>query len=1165
MSVDPLCLSLEKFFKEIVPGTSVEISGTASTLLVAPGADHWPSVTASPHLIVVESQKKAEKLVQEISFFNPDCHPLVLPAFDVSPFSALYPRNTVSSQRIRWLFQAIQSPPVTFVASIEALLQKTLPREVLESYQMTWSAGDGLADFHASLSNLGYTSAPLVEDVGQYSQRGSILDVFSPAFHLPIRIELYGDSIETMRSFDPQTQRSIESLQSIAILPFHETLYIDDDRTAMVLAYAKDCQNRQVSSEDWKAIQHAFIHGQNFPEMGFLLPFFYDHTDQPISFFKTPPTLWFIDRPAIINEAERLLADFSQEKEKSPKNPVSPDLRTLYCDFDDLAFSPKSTKITLTNLSYQETEIETHSKIRYPTQSLEEFRKLNSEDPPLSASGLQKLRSWKKEDFAIFIGCSTKSQSQRLRVVLENQRFSVEPVADQTANWQQWIHHQQLDQSLIHLIPRPLSESISFSMDHLIFLRSEDFFGRDRSVSIARKEETKNESIKSISFSELNVGDFIVHINHGVGIYEGLKVIDIGGIPSEFIQLSYKDGDKLYLPIYRIAQLQRYSGPSNLQLLDKLGGHRWEKTKIKVRAHLHDMAAELLKLYALRSQHDRRPFLLNANDFMNFEGEFPYEETEDQLQAVSDILADLTIKRQPMDRLICGDVGFGKTEVAMRAAFIAFQAGVQVAILAPTTVLTFQHLRTLTQRFKGWPVRIAALNRFVAPSEIKQTLNKIQTGELDIVIGTHRLLSNDICFRNLGLLVIDEEQKFGVKHKEKIRKLRLGVDTLALSATPIPRTLNLSLVGLRDLSLINTAPLDRLPTRTFVCRFDEETIRKAILAEVKRGGQVFFIHNRIHSIDLVASKIRELVPDLRIKIGHGQMSEDALEETMIAFFNHQVDVLVCTTIIESGMDVPLANTMFINDAHTFGLSQLYQLRGRVGRSKQRAYCYLIVPNQKSLDVQAQERLKVIQENTALGSGIRIAHYDLELRGAGDILGEDQSGHIQAVGYDLYLELLENELHLLKGESTVEHEFDPDINIRIPALIPDAYIPDIRLRLTFYKLMSNLKTPEEMEQLESDLRDQYGAPPEPVLNLMGLMLIRYYCKLLKIRDLSSGPKSISLVTTDKTPLPPEKIIKLCSQTNKKYLLTPDGRLNIRMNSISWPAIYDELKYLDSLRP
>ena len=636
----------------------------------------------------------------------------------------------------------------------------------------------------------------------------------------------------------------------------------------------------------------------------------------------------------------------------------------------------------------------------------------------------------------------------------------------------------------------------------------------------------------------------------------------ISGCNAEFIQIEYKDKDKLYLPIYRISQIQKYSGPLSTRLVDKLGGSHWEKVKTKIKKHLRDITAELLQIYAKRASTKRPPLSEPDSDYFKFEDSFIFEETDDQIKAIREVLLDF-MKERPMDRLICGDVGFGKTEIAMRAAFKMSHEGRQVALIAPTTILTMQHFENFKRRFKDWPIEIRLLNRFVDRKTIKQTLCEMSTGRVDIAIGTHRLLSKDVTFKNLGLFVIDEEQKFGVKHKEKIRKMKSGIDTIALSATPIPRTLNMSLMGIRDLSLINTPPMDRLPTRTFVCHHNKQTIKTAIENEISRDGQVFFLHNRVHNIEFVASELRELLPNVRCSVGHGQMEESKLEKVMVDFLNHETDVLVCTTIIESGMDIPRVNTMFIDNAQQFGLSQLYQLRGRIGRSKERAYCYLFIPRNKALDSDSQERLRVLQENTELGSGMRVAQHDLELRGAGDFLGESQSGHINSVGYELYMELLEDAIREQKGEPPKSESVEPEINVRIPAYIPDKYISDIRIRLAYYKVLSEIKSHEDLDHIESDLQDQFGKIPDEVFNLIGLMLIRKDCKDLGIQDLRSGKNVITLVFTKDTPLPPKKVVELSLRENKKYSITPDNRLKIRMNDIQWPKIYEEVSYLKTL--
>ena len=570
------------------------------------------------------------------------------------------------------------------------------------------------------------------------------------------------------------------------------------------------------------------------------------------------------------------------------------------------------------------------------------------------------------------------------------------------------------------------------------------------------------------------------------------------------------------------------------------------------------MASELLALYAKRNSIEGFAFSPPDQEFREFEGTFPYDETPDQAKAIDDVIEDMQ-KDRPMDRLVCGDVGFGKTEVAIRAAFKAVEDKKQVAVLVPTTVLAFQHYQNFKKRFADTAISVAMISRFSTPAQIKKDLADALEGKKDILIGTHRLLSKDVAFKDLGLLVIDEEQKFGVTHKEKIKKFKTQVDVLTLSATPIPRTLNMALMGVRDLSIINTPPEDRLSIRTFISRFEPETLRKAILGEVQRGGQVFLIHNRVQSINGFADEIRQIVPEVRTRVGHGQMPEELLEKTMLDFYNHEFDLLICTTIIESGLDIPSANTIIIDRADTFGLSQLYQLRGRVGRSKERAYCYLLIPPQGVVDKTAQERLKIIQENTELGSGFHIAHHDLELRGGGNILGEDQSGQIAAVGYELYMELLEQALQTAKG-LTPKEDLEPEINLRIQALIPDSYIEDIRIRLSYYKMLSEIEDEGDLDRIEQELTDRFGKIPEAVTNLLGIMLIRKMCKDLGVRDISSGTKNLSLMFTTDTKAVPDKVIRLATQQAQSYQLTPDQKLIIRMNSMGWPSILEELKNL-----
>ncbi|MCB0369657.1 MAG: transcription-repair coupling factor, partial [Bdellovibrionales bacterium] len=819
----------------------------------------------------------------------------------------------------------------------------------------------------------------------------------------------------------------------------------------------------------------------------------------------------------IQNSSDNFLSEIKAEFDNSEHTLVRPQLNEFFnsewvelngevSEFKLTGFKENKIpfKVVFSNIDFQKVNFDDSSdsitRIEYRTYTTQEFANLSLLSQPGSESWnisiSNKLKQWKSDHYRIFISIRNAAQAERLKHFLDQIHFQFGKINTADYSWQTWAQEQEYNEHLIHFIPRYLSESLRLDEEKIIFLREEDFFGKKERLRSTAGSEDFQKQAKRLNFGDLKPGDLVVHVKHGIGQYEGLKVMNINGIENEFIQLSYKEKDKLYLPVYRVGQLQKYSGGSSSSTLDKLGGSSWEKTKIKVKSHLKDIASELLALYAKRAELHRPPFRLSEDEVLQFEKGFPFEETDDQLRAINDIIKDMSSDK-PMDRLICGDVGFGKTEVAMRAAFFAVASKKQVAILAPTTILSFQHFENFKKRFSGWPIEIRELNRFVSNVDAKKTLKDLKEGRVDILIGTHRLLSKDVNFKDLGLLVVDEEQKFGVIHKEKIKKLKNSVDTLTLSATPIPRTLNMSLVGIRDLSLINTAPVDRLPTRTFICKWEPETIRKAIEAEIHRGGQVYFIHNRVQSIYGLADEIRQIVPQARLRVAHGQMEEEELEKTTLAFFNHEIDVLISTAIVESGMDVARANTMFIDQAQLFGLSQLYQLRGRVGRSKQRAYCYLLLPRSRQLDKDAQERLKIIQENTQLGSGIRIAQYDLELRGAGNILGDEQSGHVNSVGYELYMDLLNEAIARAKGEDIDDNELDPEINLRIPAMIPDQYIPDIRMRLSYYKALAEIKHEDDVEQIENELQDQFGPLPDPVVNLIGVMLVRKLCKDLGV--------------------------------------------------------------------
>jgi transcription-repair coupling factor (superfamily II helicase) len=699
-----------------------------------------------------------------------------------------------------------------------------------------------------------------------------------------------------------------------------------------------------------------------------------------------------------------------------------------------------------------------------------------------------------------------------------------------------------------------LSAGFRLPDEKLAVITEEEIFGqrtRRRGATEARAKALLS------SLAALREGDYVVHADHGVARYRGLQHLRMGTVEGDFLHLEYAGEDRLYVPIDRIDKVQKYvGGEGHTPRLDRMGGGAWEKAKVKARAAIEELARELLKIYARRQMNEGFVYSPPDHLFRAFEATFPYEETADQLAAINDVLRDMAGER-PMDRLICGDVGYGKTEVAIRAAYKAVLDGKQVAVLVPTTILARQHGETFRQRFAGAPVTVDMVSRFRTPAEQKQILGRAAEGKVDILIGTHRLLQQDVKFKDLGLIIIDEEQRFGVSHKEKLKKLRAEVDVLTLTATPIPRTLHMSMMGMRDLSVIDTPPIDRLAIRTYVTRFDDELIREAILRELRRGGQVFFVHNRVQSIAAMGEFLQKLVPEARIAVGHGQMPEKELEEVMVGFIEGRSNVLVASTIIENGLDIPRANTIIINRADCFGLAQLYQLRGRVGRSDRRAYAYLLIPGEGLLTREARERLRVLQELTELGAGFRVASHDLELRGAGDLLGANQSGQIAAIGFEMYTELLEETIQELKGMARQE-KVDPELRLGLSAFLPEKYVPDPNQRLVFYKKMVAAEEEEELYLLTDELRDRYGELPPPAALLLQTMKLRVLCKRLKIEQAEYDGRQLTLAFHSGTPVPPEKILQLLEDPADRYRFSPDFRLSIRLGRLQGEEILSAAK-------
>lgn len=1077
---------------------------------------------------------------------------------DNSPYTSIFPSYRSIGRKTGFLASKALGLHSVYLVHASNLSIKLSPESFFSELSLKIKKGEEIPDrFIYQLQGLGYRVVDTVEDPLSFSNRGELIDIYPPHSNWPVRIELFDTEIESIRFFDPENQRSSELIEELSIPPAVEVLYEHSDLEIVIKKWKSSCEQNGI---DWvlkKDYVSKLTRRQYFDGIQYLVSYFHEDSSSLFDYFKSD-NIWYYDA----HDGFRSWEINYSEKKDSYKNcdpiEVAPPLQDLYFEPEELQ------KLSTRNIFVNPFRIDDEFGVK-DTHTFELDMKLtatslfstNEAKPVSTLSIADKIKAWRHQDFKVLCLFSSPTQLERSKLLVTkdglkyHQLKSIEEIPNS-------FDKQKQNADLISFLSYPFSEGVIFEDDHLVILTEEDFLGKKAVRRKTKSSGSLENRTGQLQFSDLKEGDLLVHIQHGVGKYCGMTTMELQGAETEFIQLQYRDSDKLYIPVYKIGQLQKYTGTHSV---DRLGSKSWENAKVKVKKALKDIADELIRLYAQRSKITRPPFPPADDNFDEFEREFPYPETDDQLIAISDIMGDFKSDK-PMDRLVCGDVGFGKTEVAMRAAFRALNQNKQVALLVPTTVLAFQHYENFKRRFKKWPFVIRSVGRFTPKKELKETLEGIKMGTVDLVIGTHRILSSDINFAKLGLLIIDEEHRFGVAHKEKLKHLKASLDCLSLSATPIPRTLNMALMGVRDLSVINTPPLDRLPTRTFINRFNKASIRKAILAEVERGGQVYFIHNRVQSIYARAAEIREIVPEASIEVAHGQMKDGELEKVMLRFFENKFSILICTTIVENGVDNPRANTMIIDNAQNFGLSQLYQLRGRVGRSKERAYCYLAIPQNLKLDPDAKERLKVIQENTALGSGFKIAHHDLELRGAGSFLGAEQSGHANTVGYDLYLELLEQSIKEAKGEE-VEEEIEPEINLRIPALIPDRFIPDIRVRLSYYKQLSEIQNEEELEAIENEFLDQFGKIPQEVINLMGVMLIRRHCKNLGIRELTTGKVNISMTFSPNTKVEINKLVDLALKEPNRFKLTPDSKLLIRMPEVEWPKVLDAVKKLEKL--
>jgi transcription-repair coupling factor (superfamily II helicase) len=1107
-----------------------------------------------PLILVVSDNRSMEDfvpLLQALCEFTGAADPatvVALPTRDVLPFQNLSPHPELQEERAVALWKIATGAVSIVVSPITATALRLRSPEYYADLARIVRRGDTFDTdpLLRHLNTVGYTSTDVVEMPGEYALRGGILDVYSPEADRPVRIEFFGDEVESIRKFDPATQRSSNPVDEAMLLPLTETPVSDDLLGAI---HARLSGKRITGAEE--IVEQAVRAGgvTVFPGWEFYAPL--AGADRTI-FDLLPRALVIRDEPENLKpEFEHTWSRIEEAHERSGVgNLVRP---------ADLYLSPEEWWAKLGTLAGADVEhlgIERTGQAEAVTFHSQPTPRFHGSVPAM----LEQVQKQTAEGKRVLIAVPNTGEIERLADIfteyavsfrLGSRTRSGESYADETAYFAGELLTTTVAKAYV-------PDGVALPDANLTIFGARDLFDESESV-VSRPQRQKSKTSAFLSdFRDLQVGDYVVHVEHGIGQYQGLKEINQGDGNAEFMLLEYAEGARLYVPLTRLDLVQKYRSSEGAKPpLSHLGTAAWAKTKARVRKAMKDMADELLKLYAERKTAEGHAFSADNEWMREFKDAFEYSETEDQELAIVDVKRDME-RRQPMDRLLCGDVGYGKTEIAMRAAFKAISDNKQVAVLAPTTVLVFQHYETFKQRFAAFPVSIEMISRFRSAKQQKEILQKVEAGKIDILIGTHRLLSKDVKFADLGLLVVDEEQRFGVRHKERIKQMRKQVDVLTMSATPIPRTLHMSLVGLRDMSVIETPPKDRMAIQTVVASWDDKLIQSALEQELDRGGQVYFVHNRVDTIWEIAAKLQELVPRARITVGHGQMSEGELEKVMLKFMHHEADILVATTIIENGLDIPLCNTILINRADRLGLSELYQLRGRVGRSNRRAYAYLLVPAEVEVTPIARRRLAALKEFSDLGAGFKIAALDLELRGAGNLLGGEQSGHIEAIGFELYTQMLDRAVREMKGEAAPE-EAVTQLNLGLNIRIPVDYIPEENQRLRMYKRVAGVETESQMNDVRAELQDRYGEPPPVVRNLLQYAEL----KLLAVRVGATGIDRkrdlVSIKFRQNAAIDPGRLAKFVS-SQRGAQFTPDGNLKFSLKVSGAPEILGQLRSL-----
>jgi transcription-repair coupling factor (superfamily II helicase) len=1077
-----------------------------------------------PCLVVVSTVREAETLIGDLRFFTdqPDLPILFFPPYHILPFKFISYHNETAGHRIRVLHQLMEisrSPIV--VTTVDALLQKIIPRQEIGRYAELLIAEEEI-DRDGLITKLiagGYSKTAIVEEFGDFSVRGGIIDVFSPLYDDPLRIEFYGDLVESLRFFSASNQRKLKDIQEAIVLPARELILSKEFIPNIISRIRSIANDLDVPVSHARHIIDTIRHQQDVPGLESLLPIFYSQLDTLFDYIPDNALIVTLNPDELEKtalETEGRLADNYNASRDDKKLCVEP--QELYLNWTQAAATIADRKplnfkmldVLKSNHTRQLPPYQFHANVEANADlslTLKNYREKEQLLEPL----VEWLRDKQRSGFATILISRNQSHADRLGSLLVPYGVQLTAVNEYSEI--------KKDSGLLYICIGQLSSGFVWPTERLALVTDDEIFGvRHR----RRKRIKTGPRTQMLDLQELKKEDLIVHNDHGIGQYGGLAKMTIDSVTNDFLIIIYNGGDKLYLPVDRMNVVQKYMKKS----AEKIAG-------------------ELLKLYARRKVEKGYAFPVADSYVQDFEAGFAYEETADQLKAIEDVLDDMQ-KTTPMDRLVCGDVGYGKTEVALRASFLAVNDGKQVAMLVPTTILAEQHFETFRQRFKNFPVNVACLSRFRSPRMQRAIIDDLKTGKVDIVIGTHRLVQKDVRFNDLGLLILDEEQRFGVKHKEKLKALRSAVDVLALTATPIPRTLHLSMVGVRDISIISTPPELRKSILTYISEFDDAVIADAIKKELRRQGQVFFVHNNIRSIDRIAGKLQRLVPRIRLAVAHGRMDENELEQVMLMFVNREIDMLVCTTIIESGLDVATANTIIVNRADRFGLAQMYQLRGRVGRADEQAYAYLLIPHESLLGKDAQKRLKVLMEHSDLGAGFQIAMSDLKIRGGGTILGASQSGHIAAVGYDMFLKLMETAIAGLKGEESVE-PLEPEINVHFSAFLSESYIPDIDQRMSAYRRLAKMAELQQLADFKSESLDRFGPLPKEAENLLLKIMLKVLAKKAGVSRLDLAGSHLSLNFSESHQRNPAALVEMILAAPKDFRLSPEHNLKTQLTA------------------